>query len=199
MRIPFVLGVVGVAGGAMGEFAPLAFPNTPQWVWATVFWCSAAIFAVAVIWLVAIGLRKIDVLENYHWHWTWKVSLERDDPWPLRRYMLLESAAQYAYGNLHETLITDVAEQPILGNAANPPHYIAGHMTSTLHLPLYGYKPYSRKLELIREEPIKWHNLSVDMTKLEDDTSEGKQTVYENLQMKRADVKKYINEQKVRK
>ena len=48
-------------------------------------------------------------------------------------------------------------------------------------------------------EFVKWHNFSEDMERLEDDTSGGKQRIYENLQMKHADVKKYINEQKVRK
>ena len=85
-----------------------------------------------------------------------------------------------------------------MGDATNPPHYLGTHMTSTLHIPLYGHKPHSRKLEFIREEYVRWHRVSKDMERLEDDTGRGMQIQYEKLQMKRADVKKYIVQQKDR-
>lgn len=117
--------------------------------------------------------------------------------WPFSRFVPLRKAAEYAYGHLHGSMIVDVAETPILG-PAEPLGYIVTHMTQTLHLPLYGYKPYTKKLEEIREEHLRWCSITNDLTTLEERDGNTKRLVYSGLQMRMSDVRKYVREQKGR-
>ncbi len=50
MRWPFILAVIGIAVGVVGEAAPLYLPGTAPWVWGIVFWAGIATIIGAGVW-----------------------------------------------------------------------------------------------------------------------------------------------------
>ncbi|MCK9992482.1 MAG: hypothetical protein Dbin4_01002 [Alphaproteobacteria bacterium] len=74
-------------------------------------------------------------------------------------------------------------------------------MITTLHLALYGRKPYSQKSELIDQTTLRQFRISDDLRRLEDPqwNDADSRVVYEDLQMKWSDVRRYVFEQRHRK
>ena len=125
--------------------------------------------------------------------------LERTDPLPFRKFVSLRRAAECAYGKLQGTITGIAGNHPYLSDN-NPIKFFAAHMVFTNKLPLYGTKPHTQKVEEIPDDIIgqNWNQISDDLDRF--DPAEGRNglPIFEQLQMKLADVKNYVKTQKGR-
>jgi hypothetical protein len=55
-----VILLVGLTGGAMSSFGPMAFPGAPHWIWSVLFFVCAAIFLAGLVLLLIDLLPKKD-------------------------------------------------------------------------------------------------------------------------------------------
>lgn len=164
----------------------------------------AAVGLIFYVWTHWEDVKKwpgVARLIEHRWRLMWTLRLDRQDTWPIRKMAPLTTAAQHAYGRMHGTVIAEAAEREISGDPANPPHWVAIHMITTLHLALYGRKPYSQKSELIDQTTLRQFRISDDLRRLEDPqwNDADSRVVYEDLQMKWSDVRRYVFEQRHRK
>ena len=196
MRKAFALGIVGLAAGAAGQVAPLYWPDTPAWVWGTIFWAGIAVIVFAIVWGCWPSGNAPTKPES-RWFWAWKLSIQKEDAWPLLRLIPLKVAAQRAYDGTPGTLVEKMAEHPFSDSPAQPLPFYASHMTSAREVGLYGRKPHSQRFGPVGHDMVAQGKFIDDLSSLVGRHSG--ERLYDDLCVKASDVRAYIKAERVRK